>query len=208
MAQILENIANTFLSLQRSIVAIANTVSTHSDALAKLQHQSRMSTVQPPLVTHPDPPPPAHANSSKTNTVIAATTTIANPFGNTGPQTVELTRPPKKPFHLLHMSPTHAMEILVEKGHLKLLDPRPLPDILLARHDPNKYFTFHQQHGHETHRCFCLHHEIQDLINSKAIGPPQPQRPKVIIPPKKSTKSIDDGLINLGDNATSSVIGG
>ena len=91
MAQIPKNIANMFLSIQRNIDAIANTVATHSDALAKLQHQFRMSTVQPPLVTHPDPPPPANANSSKINTVVDTTTPIANPFGNTGPQIVEST---------------------------------------------------------------------------------------------------------------------
>ena len=63
MAQIPENIANMFLSLQRSIDVIANTVASHSDARAKLQHQSRMSTIQPPLVPHPDPSLLANANS-------------------------------------------------------------------------------------------------------------------------------------------------
>ncbi|KAF5933777.1 hypothetical protein HYC85_029948 [Camellia sinensis] len=65
----------------------------------------------------------------------------------------------------------------MEKSHLKPLDPRPLPDPLPPRHNPAQYCIFHQQHGHPIDLCYCLHHEIQDLINNKVIAlPSKPNR--------------------------------
>ncbi|KAI8014581.1 hypothetical protein LOK49_LG05G03539 [Camellia lanceoleosa] len=81
------------------------------------------------------------------------------------------------------MSLTKALKILIERGYLKPLDPRPLPDPLPAKHDPTKYCAFHQQPGHDTDRCFRLRHEIQDLIDNKVIAPPQPPKPNVTTNP-------------------------
>ncbi|KAF5932272.1 hypothetical protein HYC85_028443 [Camellia sinensis] len=60
----------------------------------------------------------------------------------------------------------------MERGHLKPLDPQPLPDPLPARHNPSKYCVYHQQRGHGTDRCYRLRHEVQNLIDNRTIAPP------------------------------------
>ena len=65
------------------------------------------------------------------------------------------------------------MSVLIEKGHLKPLEPRPLPKNLPLSHDPVKSCAFHQQASHGTNSCFRLRHEIQDLFDKKAIAPPE-----------------------------------
>ncbi|KAF5932409.1 hypothetical protein HYC85_028580 [Camellia sinensis] len=70
------------------------------------------------------------------------------------------------------MSLTSALKALMEGGHLKPLDPQPLPDPLPARHNPSKYCMYHQQRGHGTDRCYRLRHEIQNLIDNQTIAPP------------------------------------
>ncbi|GMP61528.1 hypothetical protein CsSME_00023957 [Camellia sinensis var. sinensis] len=82
------------------------------------------------------------------------TATTSQPSQNTGP--------PRKwrVFTPLHMSPTHVLKLLMQKGHLKPLDPRPLPDPLPPKHDPSQYCIFYQQHGHPTDMCYHLCHEI------------------------------------------------
>jgi len=66
-----------------------------------------------------------------------------------------------------------ALKILLEKGHLKLLEPQPLPTPLLPRHDPDKYCSYHQQRDHDTIRCIRFRHKIQDLIDEEIIAPPK-----------------------------------
>ncbi|KAL7168245.1 hypothetical protein ACSBR2_038642 [Camellia fascicularis] len=94
------------------------------------------------------------------------------------------------------MLPYKALQILIEKGYLKPLDPQPFPDLLPARHDSTKYCAIHQQHGHDTDHCFCLRHELQDLIDNKVINPS-----------RNPMKSTGAGLTNLGNNMTVFVIG-
>ncbi|KAF5934295.1 hypothetical protein HYC85_030466 [Camellia sinensis] len=70
------------------------------------------------------------------------------------------------------------------KGHLKPLEPRPLPEKLLPFYNPTKYYTFHKQHGHDTNQCYRLRHEIQDLVDNRVIVPPE--KPNVttnLLPP-------------------------
>ncbi|GMP61960.1 hypothetical protein CsSME_00024238 [Camellia sinensis var. sinensis] len=47
-----------------------------------------------------------------------------------------------------------ALQILAEKGHLKPLEPRPLPSHLPAGHDATQYYAYHQQTSHATDNCF------------------------------------------------------
>ncbi|KAF5934612.1 hypothetical protein HYC85_030783 [Camellia sinensis] len=61
----------------------------------------------------------------------------------------------------------------MESGYLKPLYPQPFPDPLLARHNPTKYCTYHQQRGRGTDHCYRLRHEVQNLIDNKMIAPPQ-----------------------------------
>ncbi|KAF5933159.1 hypothetical protein HYC85_029330 [Camellia sinensis] len=70
------------------------------------------------------------------------------------------------------MSLTSALKALMERGHLKPLDPQPLPNPLPARHNPSKYCMYHQQRGHGTDRCYRLRHEVQNLIDNQTIAPP------------------------------------
>ncbi|XP_028077313.1 uncharacterized protein LOC114279294 [Camellia sinensis] len=113
--------------------------------------------------------------------MVATTTKIADPFAHAGPQNT--TRAPSRTFTPLYMSLSIAMNILTKRGYLKPLDPRPLPEPLPAKHDPTKHCAFHQQPGHDTDRCVCLRHEIQDLIDNKVITPPQPPKPNVTTNP-------------------------
>ncbi|GMP28522.1 hypothetical protein CsSME_00004027 [Camellia sinensis var. sinensis] len=113
--------------------------------------------------------------------LVATTTKIADPFAHAGLQNT--TRAPSRTFTPLYMSLSKAMNILIKRGYLKPLDPRPLPEPLPAKHDPTKHCAFHQQPGHDTDRCFRLQHKIQDLIDNKVIAPPQPPKPNVTTNP-------------------------
>ena len=66
---------------------------------------------------------------------------------------------------------------LKTKGLLKPLDPRPIPNPLPSKFDVNKRCAYHQILGHDTDRCFTLHHAIQDLIKNKVIT--SPTRPSI-----------------------------
>ena len=63
-------------------------------------------------------------------------------------------------------------EKLKTKGLLKPLDPRPIPNPLPFRFDVIKRCAYDQSPGHDTNKCFGLHHAIQDLKDNKVIGPP------------------------------------
>ncbi|KAF5934060.1 hypothetical protein HYC85_030231 [Camellia sinensis] len=92
------------------------------------------------------------------------------------------------------MSPARALKLLMEKGHLKPLDPQPLPDPLPPKHDPTQYCIFHQQHNHPIDLCYRLRHEIQDLIDNKVIAPPS--KPNVTTNPLPTHKQ---GLNDLAE---------
>ncbi|KAF5933657.1 hypothetical protein HYC85_029828 [Camellia sinensis] len=96
----------------------------------------------------------------------------ANPFAKPSLQTAGPARAQGRTFTPLYMSLTSALKALIERGHLKPLDPQPLPDPLPARHNPSKYCMYHQQRGHGTNRCYRLRHEVQNLINNQTIAPP------------------------------------
>ena len=110
------------------------------------------------MVTTLPPPPPRP---------MAAT-----PFSGVSGSNTQTTRyPPKnqRTFAPLYMPLSKALGVLIRKGHLKPLEPRPLPERLLPTHNPAKYCAFHQQHGHDTDQCFRLRHEVQDLIDNGVI---------------------------------------
>jgi len=83
------------------------------------------------------------------------------------------------------MGLTCALKVLMEKGYLKPLNPRPLPKPLPPKHDSTQYCAFHQQYSHHTNRCFRLRHKIQDFIDNKVITPkavnnPLPDRNRLL----------------------------
>ncbi|KAF5932181.1 hypothetical protein HYC85_028352 [Camellia sinensis] len=78
----------------------------------------------------------------------------------------------RRVFHALYIPLPKALQILAERGHLKPLEPRPLPKNLPATHDAAQYCAYHQQTGHATDNCFHLRHEVQDLIDNEVILPP------------------------------------
>ncbi|KAF5932345.1 hypothetical protein HYC85_028516 [Camellia sinensis] len=114
----------------------------------------------------------------------------ANPFAGTSNTLPTLKYPSRgqRVFHPLYKTLSKTLQIRIEKGHLKPLEPRPLPKNLPPSHNSANYCAFHQQAGHDTNMCFRLHHEIQDLIDNEVIIAPG------------FAKSIDTGSVNLGDN--------
>ncbi|KAF5932269.1 hypothetical protein HYC85_028440 [Camellia sinensis] len=106
---------------------------------------------------------PSGATTTRTSEVSMVTTNppsrsmVAAPFSGasgSNPQTVKY--PPKntRTFAPLYMPLSKALGVLIRKGHLKPLEPRPLPERLPAAHNPAKYCAFHQQHGHDIDLCF------------------------------------------------------
>ncbi|KAF5932766.1 hypothetical protein HYC85_028937 [Camellia sinensis] len=96
-----------------------------------------------------------------------------------------------------------ALGVLIRKGHLKPLEPRPLPNPLPLSHNPPKYCAYHQQHGHDTDQCFRLRHEIQDLVDKQVIVPPEkpnvttnPLPPHNQAPPLKRINFIQTGAVS------------
>ncbi|KAF5932868.1 hypothetical protein HYC85_029039 [Camellia sinensis] len=118
---------------------------------------------------------------------------LADPFSSASSKSQQaLNYPPRgrRVFHALYMPLSKALQILVKKGHLKPLEPRPLPSPLPAKHDGTQYCAYHQQTGHSTDNCFRLRHEVQDLIDNEVILPPS------------SAKSVTTRLVDFGDNAS------
>ncbi|KAI8007224.1 hypothetical protein LOK49_LG07G00578 [Camellia lanceoleosa] len=76
-------------------------------------------------------------------------------------------------FTPMYMPLSKALGVLIKKGHLKPLEPRPLPNPLPPTYNLAKYCAYHQQQGHDTDLCYRLRHEIQDLIDKNIILPPQ-----------------------------------
>lgn len=106
--------------------------------------------------------------------MVTTTPKIATPFtGTSGATSQPAKYPPRgqRVFTQLYMSLSRALGVLIRKGHLKPLEPRPLLNPLPLTHNPAKYYAFHQQHGHGTNLCFRLRHEIPDLIDNKVIAP-------------------------------------
>ncbi|KAF5933448.1 hypothetical protein HYC85_029619 [Camellia sinensis] len=103
-------------------------------------------------------------------------TMAAAPFSGASGSHIQTAKYPSKntrTFAPLYMPLSKALGVLIRKGHLKPLEPRPLPERLPPTHNPAKYCAFHQQHGHDTDLCFRLCHEIQDLIDNGVILPPE-----------------------------------
>ncbi|KAF5953192.1 hypothetical protein HYC85_011136 [Camellia sinensis] len=89
---------------------------------------------------------------------------------------------------------SRAFQILAKKGHLKPFEPWPLPKNLPLTHDATLYCAYHQQSGHSTDGCFCLRHEVQDLIDNEVILSPT------------SAKSVTTELLDFEDTASSFVL--
>ena len=70
------------------------------------------------------------------------------------------------------MPASQVFEKLKAKGSLKPLDPRLVPNPLLAKFDVSKRCVYHQGPRHDTDRCYNLHRTIQDLIDTKVNAPP------------------------------------
>mgnify|MGYP003702688243 CR=1 FL=1 len=103
----------------------------------------------------------------------------ANPFAGApskNPQALKYQPRGRRVFHALYMPLSKALQILVGQGHLKPLEPRPLPNPLPATHDTTQYCAYHQQTGHTTHACFRLCHEVQDQFDNGVIPAPGPAK--------------------------------
>ncbi|KAF5932435.1 hypothetical protein HYC85_028606 [Camellia sinensis] len=120
----------------------------------------------------------------------------ADPFASASgknPQTSKYLPRGRRVFHDLHMPLSRALLILAKNGHLKPLEPRPLPKNLPATHDATLYCAYHQQSGHSTDGCSRLRDEVQDLIDNKVILPPT------------STKSVTTQLLDFEGSDTANM---
>ena len=86
-----------------------------------------------------------------------------------------LTRLQKRVFDDLQMPLSEVLAVLNEVGHLKPLDPTPLPNPIPPNWNRNDHYAFLQRIGHKTNSCLRLKHEVKDLIDQGVIAKPQPQ---------------------------------
>ncbi|CAL5413016.1 unnamed protein product [Camellia sinensis] len=118
------------------------------------------------------------ARSSEVGMVTTIASKTATPFtGASGSSSQKTKYPPRvrRVFTPLYMPLPKALKALLRKGYLKLLEQRPLPNLLPPKHDQNKYCAYHQQTGHDTDSCFRLRHDVQDLFDNKVIVAPAQQ---------------------------------
>ncbi|KAF5932741.1 hypothetical protein HYC85_028912 [Camellia sinensis] len=108
-----------------------------------------------------------------TNTPRALAATPFTGVSGSSSQTAKYAPKGRRTFTLLYMPLSKALGVSIRKGHLKPLEPRPLPEKLPPSHNPVKYCAFHQQHDHETDQCYRLRHEIQDLADNRVIVAPE-----------------------------------
>ncbi|KAF5934569.1 hypothetical protein HYC85_030740 [Camellia sinensis] len=155
---------------------------------------------------------PSGAATARTSEVSVVTTIppplprpmAATPFSGASGSDTQATRfQPRgqRTFTPLYMPLTKALGVLIKKNHLKPLEPRPLTNPLPPSYDPAKYCAYHQQHGHDTDRCYRLRHEIQDLIDKQVIAPPDkpnvttnPLPPHNQAPPPRRINFIQTGV--------------
>ncbi|KAF5932134.1 hypothetical protein HYC85_028305 [Camellia sinensis] len=165
-----------------------NNTSSSGAATTRASEVSMVTTIPPPLPRPMAASPFFGASGSNTQT------TRFQPRG-------------QRTFTPLYMPLSKALGVLIKKGHLKPLEPRPLPNPLPPSHNPAKYCAYHQQHGHDTDQCFRLCHEIQDLIDKQVIVPPE--KPNVTTnplpshnqaPPPKRINFIQTGVVFYNPN--------
>ncbi|KAL7192739.1 hypothetical protein ACSBR2_024540 [Camellia fascicularis] len=153
---------------------------TSSAAIARASEVSMVTTTNPPRTL--------------------ATTPFTGASGSS-PQIARFAPRDQRTFTPLYMPLSKALGVLIKKGHLKPLEPRPLTNPLPPSHNPAKYCAFHQQHGQDTDHCFRLRHEIQDLVDNRVIVPPEkpnvttnPLPPHNQVPPPKRINFIQIGV--------------
>ena len=82
--------------------------------------------------------------ASPSDVSVVTTTKTVDPVANANPQTSSNLTRPQRTFNQLYMTLSKAIQLLVKKGHLKPLEPLPLPNPLPLKHNSAKYCVFHQ----------------------------------------------------------------
>lgn len=154
--------------LQRMIVALLSTFASLHKLGVQIESAFKKCSIH--RTSEPIRRPFSQSTNTSNSTIlrpvdvstVVTSAKMANPFATTTSETSQTMGPPqnRKIFTPLHMSPARTLKMLMERGHLKPFDPRPLPDPFPSRHDPTQYCLFHQQHGHPTDLCYRLCHEI------------------------------------------------
>ncbi|GMP36124.1 hypothetical protein CsSME_00008340 [Camellia sinensis var. sinensis] len=135
------------------------------------------------------PPNPNPVTRKDQKAKVAPADPFASAFSK-NPQTSKYLPRGRRVFHALYMPLSKALQILAEKGHLKPLEPRPLPAHLPPGHDATQYCAYHQQVGHTTDSCFRLCHEVQHLIDNE------------VILPLSSAKSVTIEIVDFEDSTS------
>ena len=80
-----------------------------------------------------------------------------------------------------------AYENLSSKGFFKPLDPTSMPNPIPHTWNLNEYCHFHKKSSHKIDNCFCLKHEIQDLIDNETLP-----NPNIITKPRIRKNPLPD----------------
>ncbi|KAI8529839.1 hypothetical protein RHMOL_Rhmol11G0005500 [Rhododendron molle] len=135
--------------------------------------------------------------TSSTNTTSSNTTNHITDVNQV--QAAQNNRPRNQPrsFSGFEAPLSSVMEKLVKSGHLKPIDPTPLPKNPPPTFKANLYCAYHQGAGHLTDSCFCLRHAIQDLIDERTLLalPPPSQKPNIL---SNSMSNHKNGAFVLG----------
>ncbi|KAI8568451.1 hypothetical protein RHMOL_Rhmol02G0200500 [Rhododendron molle] len=116
-----------------------------------------------------------NSTSSSTANYISDVNQVQTPQNNRA-------RGQPRSFFAMEAPLSSVLEKLVKSGHLKPLDPMPLPKNPPANFKANLYCAYHQGAGHLTDSCFRLRHAIQDLIDEGTLQAPPPpsQKPNIL----------------------------
>ncbi|KAI8550527.1 hypothetical protein RHMOL_Rhmol06G0113900 [Rhododendron molle] len=112
-----------------------------------------------------------YSNSATSGTNATCSNTTNHITDVNQVQTPQNNRPRGQPhsFSAFEAPLSSVMEKLVKSGHLKPLDPTPLPKNHPANFKANLYYAYHQGVGHLTDSYFRLRHAIQDLIDEGTL---------------------------------------
>ncbi|KAI8559808.1 hypothetical protein RHMOL_Rhmol04G0203400 [Rhododendron molle] len=150
------------------------------------------------LIGKEEAPPPKKSFPTRTSHASINTLDPALPQDPFQASSAQNSNCPRRNFNPLYMTLSQALTILSRQGHLKPLNKPPPQPPYSPNHDPSKQCAYHQLPSHDTDSYMRLRQDIQDLIDSRTIKPPQPdaqaKSPHNVEPPRNIN------LVNLSHN--------
>ena len=106
--------------------------------------------------------------------IYQAPTPSTYPYQYSNPPKQIPTPKPRRHFDPLEAPFSKVYDYLLQRGHLKPLDPTPMPNLIPKNLNLNLYCHFHQKSNHSMDKCVRLKNKIQDLIDKDVIPKPNP----------------------------------